>query len=146
MSQLCITTTGRPYLAATAAISPGSFSYCNPQISLSRCTPSLAAYSAVSALNVSTDTGTGHFLTICGKNCDKIAISSLAPTGTKPGREDSAPISIISAPSFTISSICAKALSTVFHLPPSEKESLVTFKIPMTKVFLPMINSFPSDH
>ena len=130
--------------AATRAIAPGSSAYCSPQISFSICVPALRAARAVSALNVSTETGTGHSARIVSRNGSSRSISSAALMGTNPGRLDSAPISMMSAPSRTISSIWRSALSRVFHLPPSENESGVTFRMPMTSVRPPSVSFFPS--
>ena len=60
------------------------------------------------------------------------AISSFSLTVTAFGRVDSPPISIMSTPLSIINSTCAKALSKLENCPPSENESGVTFKIPMT--------------
>ena len=87
--------------------------------------------------------GTGIFGAICSKKGARRSISSAADTGTKPGRDDSAPTSMIAAPSSTIESAWLNALSSVFHLPPSEKESGVTFNMPMTSVPSPTVNSLP---
>ena len=54
-----------------------------------------------------------------------------------PGLEDSPPISSISAPSFSNFLECANDASIDKNLPPSLKESGVTFTIPMTKVLWP---------
>ena len=51
-------------------------------------------------------------------------------TGLECGLVDSAPISIISAPSSIIRKRCSFAFSKSLYKPPSEKESGVTFKIP----------------
>ena len=58
--------------------------------------------------------------------------SSSSPTDSEPGRVLSPPTSIRSAPSAIISTAWATAASGSSHLPPSENESGVTFKIPMT--------------
>src|SRR6185369_7077644 len=61
--------------------------------------------------------------------------SSCAETGSDPGRVDSPPTSIISAPSFIISWTRIKTASILLkYKPPSEKESGVIFKIPITFV------------
>ena len=139
-----MTTTGTSASAATRAIAPASSAYCNPQMSFSICAPARSAARAVSALNVSTETGTGHSGRTASRNGRSRSISSSAPIGTKPGRLDSAPMSMMSAPSRTISSIWRSAISRVFHLPPSENESGVTFRIPMTSVRPPIVSSLPS--
>src|SRR2546422_11029675 len=56
----------------------------------------------------------------------------------EPGRVDSPPISIMSAPSSVICSTLATAFATSSkYNPPSEKESGVTLRTPMTSVLLP---------
>ena len=125
---LCIRQQATSYFAITAAIFG---SYFNPQISLTRSAPAWIELSATLLLKVSTETGMSKcFLTasITGRT---LCASSSALTGVWPGRVDSPPISIISAPSAIIASVCLKASSIWFHLPPSEKESGVTFKIPI---------------
>ena len=59
-------------------------------------------------------------------------ISSSAVTGAAPGRVDSPPTSSSSHPSATSRSACATARSAVAKRPPSEKESGVTFTMPMS--------------
>ena len=49
-----------------------------------------------------------------------------------PGRVDWPPMSMMSAPSRAISRAWATATWGTQYLPPSEKESGVTFKIPIT--------------
>ena len=61
------------------------------------------------------------------------APSSLAVTGVKPGRVDSPPTSMMSAPSSSIWSARATAASTSRFSPPSEKESGVTLRMPMMR-------------
>ena len=58
-------------------------------------------------------------------------ISSSAPIGSAPGRVDSPPMSMMSAPSATSSSPCSTAFSGVKYSPPSENESSVTLSTPM---------------
>ena len=57
--------------------------------------------------------------------------SSSTLISAAPGRELYPPMSIISAPEFIIFSTCLSILSLVLYLPPSKKESGVTFKIPI---------------
>ena len=59
------------------------------------------------------------------------AHSSSRLTGSPPGRVDSPPMSRMSAPSSAICRACACAANRVSCAPPSEKESGVTFKMPM---------------
>ena len=63
------------------------------------------------------------------------ANSSSIDTGSAPGRVDSPPISIISAPSSIIFVAWLAACSGVSNFPPSLKESGVTLRIPIIKVF-----------
>ena len=64
--------------------------------------------------------------------------SSSGLIGAEPGRVDSPPISIMSTPSSIICSTRATAFATSSkNNPPSEKESGVTLRIPMTIVLLP---------
>src|SRR5689334_14613319 len=65
-------------------------------------------------------------------------ISSSADTGSPPGRVDSPPTSMISAPSKIICSACATAASTETNCPPSLKLSGVTLRMPMMSVRSPM--------
>ena len=123
-----MTITGKSYFAAASAMRPGSSAYCNPQMSFRMWTPSSAAITAVSALKVSTETGTEISGRSASKNGRSRAVSSAADIGTKPGRDDSAPTSMMSAPSSTICRARAIAFSGVFHSPPSEKESGVTLQ------------------
>lgn len=58
--------------------------------------------------------------------------SSSGVTSEKPGRVDIPPTSIIAAQSSAICNARATASSTCIYFPPSEKESGVTFSIPMT--------------
>ena len=58
-------------------------------------------------------------------------ISSFTVIGSAPGLVLSPPISIIEAPKFIILINSSKALSNSLYLPPSEKLSGVTFKIPI---------------
>jgi len=114
-------------------------------MSLMMCTPASSAFRAVSALYVSIESGT------CG-NASRTArmtgmtrrISSSAGTGSCPGRVDSPPMSRISAPASTIRTACSTAASTAMYRPPSEKESGVTFRMPITSVRLPNSNVKPS--
>ena len=56
---------------------------------------------------------------------------SLVEMGVEPGRVDSPPTSMMVAPSAIICIAWFSAVSMVLNLPPSEKESGVTFRIPM---------------
>ncbi len=58
--------------------------------------------------------------------------SSSADTGSLPGRVLSPPTSMTSAPSAHMARPCSTASVRARKLPPSEKESGVTFRMPMT--------------
>ena len=60
------------------------------------------------------------------------ANSSSSPTGAAPGRVDSPPTSMMRALSSTMRSACASAAASPSCWPPSEKESGVTLRMPMT--------------
>ncbi len=60
--------------------------------------------------------------------------STDSSTFSAPGREDSPPISRISAPSAARRNACSTARSTDANFPPSENESGVTFTTPITIV------------
>ena len=85
------------------------------------------------------DTGISKFSFIISITGTTRSISSCMVICTCPGRVDSPPTSIIPAPSSIISATCCFAFSKLFHLPPSEKESGVTFKIPI------MLQSFSTS-
>ena len=59
--------------------------------------------------------------------------SSSGETGLKPGRVDSPPTSMMSAPWSSMSMPWAMAASASTYEPPSEKESGVTLRTPMTR-------------
>src|SRR5438445_3842822 len=98
--------------------------------SLRMLAPASTAAAATSGLRVSTETRT------CGASSRTTGTtrrsSSSTGTGSAPGRVLSPPTSTMSAPSATRSRPCATAASKSSHRPPSEKESGVTFKTPMT--------------
>src|SRR5579863_4809368 len=60
------------------------------------------------------------------------ASSSASVTGEAPGRVDSPPTSIMSQPAPAISAACASAASAATKRPPSENESGVRLRMPMT--------------
>src|SRR5215469_13796052 len=60
------------------------------------------------------------------------ASSSFSPIAEAPGRVDSPPMSIMSQPCAAIFLACDSALSAVIYRPPSENESGVRLRIPMT--------------
>src|ERR1700676_3674188 len=60
------------------------------------------------------------------------AISTASATAAAPGRVDSPPTSMMAAPSAAMTLARSSAAPTLEYRSPSEKESGVTFKIPMT--------------
>ena len=67
-------------------------------------------------------------------------ISSSAEMRADPGRVDSAPMSMMSAPCSSSSRARAKARSGSAYLPPSENESGVTLRMPMMSVRSPKLD------
>src|ERR1035437_4249202 len=67
--------------------------------------------------------------------------SSASATGKAPGRVDSPPTSIISAPCSTSSKACATAAGASRNRPPSENESGVMFRMPITSAGRGKVNS-----
>ena len=92
------------------------------------------------------DTGTVDAFNTGSINRDKRSISSSAVNGVQPGRVDSTPKSMISAPSSIICVTWAAAASGVLNLPPSEKESGVPFSIPIIRVRSHKDKLLPSFH
>ena len=62
------------------------------------------------------------------------ASSSAASTGLAPGRVDSAPMLMMSAPAASMATAMSRARDASSAVPPSEKESGVTLMTPITKV------------
>src|SRR5436309_8040193 len=135
--RMCMSTTPAP--AAAAALARAS----SPRAVTSLMThaPAARAWPATSALAVSTET------TIPGSEArDSITgarrrICSAAGTGRDPGRVDSAPRSIRSAPAAASRRAWSAADAESRNRPPSENESGVTFTIPMTSVRVPRSNT-----
>ena len=71
-------------------------------------------------------------LTIAFRASPILAISVSASTGVAPGRVDSPPMSMKSAPSRSIARARSSASSREATFPPSENESGVRFNMPMT--------------
>ena len=92
-------------------------------------------------LVVSIDIQTSDFFLIPSITGITLEISSSKLTGSENGLVDSPPISIISAPFLTISNACSIAVFFLKYCPPSEKESGVTFKIPMINDCLSSLES-----
>lgn len=82
---------------------------------------------------VSTETGTSIEGTRSLRTGSRRRISSSAGTGSELGRVDSPPISMMSAPWSTISRAWRTAAAGSVQLPPSEKESGVTFSMPIMR-------------
>ena len=95
--------------------------------------PAATAAVATAALVVSTEITAFVFAASPRMTGITRRISSSTGTGMEPGRVDSPPTSRIAAPSASISNPRATASSTDRYAPPSEKESGVTFRIPMTR-------------
>ena len=95
--------------------------------------PRATAQAATLALIVSIDTGRPSSTT-AGRTGPSRSNSCSKDTGTAPpyGRVDSAPTSRTSAPSACMRRAWTIAVSGSMNCPPSENESGVTFRIPMT--------------
>jgi hypothetical protein len=100
---MCISTTGTPSDAA-ACIAP---SPCNARTSLIMPAPAAMAARITLAFEVSTEIGTCTRLASASITGMTRASSSASLTGAAPGRVDSPPTSIASAPSSTSRSACA---------------------------------------
>ena len=103
-------------------------------------TPAAAAARATEARIVSTEVRMPSSLSVLMTGTTR-RFSTSASTRTAPGRVDSPPTSIMSAPCATSSRAWLMAASTSNHLPPSEKESSVTLTMPITSVRLAMLRS-----
>ena len=127
-SRLCMTTTADP-VSATASAMPGS--RCSPQTSLMRQAPSRAASRATAALLVSMEIGASRSASASSTGTTRRS-SSASETGRWPGRVDSPPTSTIAAPSAIIARARATAAAGSKWRPPSENESGVTLRMPMS--------------
>src|SRR5215475_10581373 len=129
-SRLCMTMTGTRCSATTRAMSG---SRCSPHTSLTMAAPCPSAQAAISALIVSIETGTPR-ATAAGSTGASRSNSSSSDTGTAPpyGLVDSAPMSRMSAPSAASRCACASAAAGSMKRPPSENESGVTLRTPIT--------------
>ena len=94
--------------------------------------PSLAAMRATSGWRVSTDTMAPAAASSRMTGTTRRASSS-GSTAVNPGRVDSPPTSMMSAPSSSSRKPHSMALSAVSWVPPSEKESGVTLSTPMMR-------------
>ncbi len=124
---LLIKTIGTPFSAARSA-SAGSF--CSPQMSFIILAPAFRVCRATSTLYVSILTGTDTSLASFSTTGTTRRSSSSTETGVEPGRVDSPPMSMMSAPSganrFPLAMACSAS-----PIPSPEKESGETFTTPM---------------
>ena len=125
-----MTTSAAPLSAATSA-SAGSAR--NPETSLIIAAPSASARRATKALAVSTETGKARRASSGASTASSRAHSSSSPTGTKtgPGRFRADVDDVRPGGGHGLG--MASAASAATKRPPSEKESGVTFKTPMTR-------------
>ena len=100
--------------------------------SLTKTAPAATAARATAAFEVSIETGTPPVAVSASTTGITRRSSSSALTGAAPGRVDSPPTSIRSAPSLAISPACATAAAGSRNAPPSENESGVMFSTPIT--------------
>ena len=125
---ICIRQTGICSLAAHST----ACSFVKARMSFQIWAPAAAHSVMISGREVSIEIITSRFAAIFFTTGRTREASSSAETKAAPGRVDSPPISIMSAPSFTICTAWLNAVFLSINLPPSEKESGVTFKIPIT--------------
>ncbi len=95
--------------------------------------PAATAARATAGFMVSIEMQTAPSRRSCSMRGTTRAISSSSETGSAPGRVDSPPTSITSAPSAISRRACASAASAARKRPPSEKLSGVTLTTPMTR-------------
>ena len=125
---MCIATTPQRASAHSSAI-PSS---CNPEISLITSAPASSTAAATAAWRVSTEiTASVHGRSSRTTGSTRSSSSS-TETSAAPGLVDSPPMSRIRAPCRSSSFAWETARSTVWKRPPSEKESGVTFTIPIS--------------
>ena len=130
---MCISTIPAPAPLTTASIRSSRA----PVTSLTMQAPASSAAAATSGLRVSTEMGivsAAASRLITGTTRSR---SSSAGTASAPGRVDSPPTSITSAPSAAIARPRSAAASGSRYRPPSENESGVTLSTPMTSVRSP---------
>src|SRR4051812_25127932 len=136
---LCMRQTAQS-VPATASSAPGAI---KASMSLIIDAPALRASCMTSGRFVSTDIGLSTPFNASRTGMIR-SNSCAAETGRAPGREDSPPTSMMSAPS----SIKRRAWETADfaskNLPPSEKESGVTFTTPMTSGFCRSKKNLPA--
>ncbi len=126
---MCIRHTGRP-LAIAADSAP---SRRRLRTSLIMPAPAWAVAVITSGVLVSTETRASNSRTSASTTGTTRSSSCWGGTGSAPGRVDSPPTSMIAAPSASIRSAWRRASSGTAWRPPSEKESGVTLRIPMTR-------------
>ena len=137
-SPACMTTQPQSLSTATRTMS----GFVKPVTSFTIDAPSFTARRATSGWRVSTETTAPASASARMTGMTRLASSS-GETGRKPGRVDSPPTSMMSAPSsrsFKPHSIAASGLAWV---PPSEKESGVTLSTPMMRGRASEISCFP---
>ena len=126
----CITTQPQSLSAATCTMA-GSV---NPVTSFRMDTPSRTQIFATAAWRVSTDMmAVGALARIPRITGTILWASSSGVTGLEPGRVDSPPTSMMSAPSSSICSARSTAAAGSRFSPPSLNESGVTLRMPMTR-------------
>ena len=113
---------------ATASTAPGAR---KAVTSFTTAQPASIAARITSGFNVSTETATPSFASASTTGITRRNSSSRA-TGAAPGRVDSPPTSMKSAPSSRNLRPCVIAWAGSRNRPPSEKESAVTFTMPST--------------
>ena len=119
----------------------------SPLGSLMISAPSSSAFCATPDLYVSTEIGADSLSRRRFSTGTTRRSSSASEIRLDPGRVDSAPTSMMSAPCSSISIARAKARSGSWYLPPSENESGVIFNTPMISVRSPSAMSrFLSFH
>ena len=109
--------------------------------SLTMLAPAASAARATPGLTVSIEIGTLTRPANCSITGITRRSSSASLTGKAPGRVDSPPTSMISAPCSTSCRACATAAGGSRNRPPSENESGVTFTMPITSAGRGKVNS-----
>ena len=125
---MCMRHTGT-LKSAAASRAPGARS---ARTSLIMLAPAATAALMTSGREVSTDSGTGILRTRASTTGMTRSSSSASVGGREPGRVDSPPMSMRSAPSAARRQPCSTARSRLSNNPPSEKESGVTLRMPQT--------------
>src|SRR6266566_2281053 len=127
---MCIATTPARLFATRRTID-GSLM---PETSFTIDAPASMAFEATAGFIVSIERGTGTFAARPRITGPTRRHSSSADTGSEPGLVDSPPMSTRSAPMSTRSRPWRRAASASKKRPPSENESGVTLRIPITRV------------